>query len=439
MSLSAPARLSALGSALRSPTAGRVANDTWAGGLWTVVIALDLFWLSNPLLFFTFEESLSHACAVTLVASLVTPRQRGFVPPWAVVAVLAYGLLSAVWSPISTFTVKFDLTYVAVAAVGVAIAATVESRTITQGMMLGGVAYVGMSLYGWWARIPGAEVLYAPEFPAGVGTNRNIMSYTLVLSLALGVSMLPRTRTGRVAWAVGIVIIAYGIYLTQSATGFVTPVILGGAALALGWRDTRRRQGGRRVHRARGWMVIPLLVTVVAAVFVLRAVLWSSGRDSSTLSGRTPLWSATWSSLDGWQMVFGEGWGAVWQHPWLSPGPNELHIEIISRNGDVFESHGHNSFFDVLPEIGLLGAALFAAVYVLAIRQALALRRSDRAPTSDDLDTSRMALLGLLALTVYGVTEPMSTTPLGWFLLVLLATVAQVHSSGPSDESVDQA
>jgi O-antigen ligase len=399
------------------------------GALWTVVIAMDLFWLSNPLVFSTFQESLSQACALTLLASLVTPRLRTTFLPWTTAAVLAYGLASAIWSPHSTLTVKFDLIYVAIAAVAVAIAATVDTRTIVQGVILGGVIYTGASLYAWWSDLPGAAVVTDPTFPAGVGTNRNIMSYTLVPCLAFALSLLPKNRVARVAWVGAIAITGYGLYLTQSMTGFVSPVVLGGAALALGWRDAGRRRAGKRAARARASVLVLPVVTVVSAVLALREVLAWSGRDGSTLSGRTPLWSATWSSLDGWQMIFGEGWGSVWEHPWLPAGLNELHEEITTRSG-VWEPHGHNSFFDVLPEVGLIGAALFVAVYVVAIRDALALRRSSSTRTEDDLDTSRMVLLGLLSLLIYGVTEPMTIVPLGWFLLVLLAAVARVRAHG---------
>jgi hypothetical protein len=416
---------------------GLVTHDSWLGAVWTVVIALDLFWLSNPLVFFTFEASLRNACAITLLATLLVPLRRGIAVPWAVAALLAYGLLSSLWSSYSILTVKFDLLYVATAAVALAVAATVNARTIAQGMLLGGVVYVAISMYAFWVKLPYAVSEFEPTFPAGVGSNRNIMSYTLVLSLAFALAVVPRTWFGRGAWLAGLGVVIYGLYLSQSATGVVSAVLVVGTAVALAWRDRPTSRTGRRARRLRrrwGWL-FPLLV-VVAAVAALREVLQLSGRDGATLSGRTPLWSATWTALDWGQAIVGSGWGTVWQHPWLEAGPNALHTRIIELNGGVFQPHGHNSFFDVLPELGLVGVALVAAIHVQVIGQGLALRRPAAVvATAEKLDASRIALVGVLALLVYGLTEPMSSSPLGWFALVLLAAATTAPAPRPDDRT----
>lgn len=415
-----------------------VARGSWAGALWTVVIALDFFWLSNPLVFFTFEASLRNACAVTLLATVVTPRRRSVLPPWGVVAVLGYGFLTAIWSTHSTLTVQFTLIYVALAVVGLAVAAAVDTRTIAQGVLLGGVVYVLASIYAFWVELPGAVVLHSPTqtFPAGVGTNRNIMSYALVLVVALAIGVVPRTWRGRGVWAAGMGTVFVGLYLTLSATGLVTAVLLCGAAVAMGWGDRAVGRRARPAPRVRWWVVLLPIATLVAAVAVLRAVLQESGRDGTTLSGRTPLWSATWDALEGWDLFVGAGWGAVWQHPWLAAGANAIHADIVARNDGTWQPHGHNWFFDLLPELGLVGSLLFATVYVQAIWRGIGLRRSPAVPTQEGLEASRVVLLGVLALLIYGITEPMSTIPLGWFVLVMLATEPSVRGRRIAEPAV---
>ena len=124
---------------------------------------------------------------------------------------------------------------------------------------------------------------------------------------------------------------------------------------------------------------------------------------------------------------------------------NPIHAEIVERAG-TFLTHGHNSFFDLLPELGLLGSAVFATTYLQAAVHGLSLRRLAVAPTAAGLEVSRMILLGLAALLLYGVTEPMSTIPLGWFVLVVLvsdlaprrpSTVPPVHAEAPPASSVE--
>ncbi len=427
---SLPATRSAISRVLNQPLRenehARVTHNSRAGVLWTIVIALDLFWMSNPLVFATFDVSLRNACAVTLLAVVLTPRRHSLALPWAVVAVLAYGLLSAFWSTWSTLTVQFDLIYVAIAVVGIAIAATVDIRTIAQGMLLGGVIYVAASGYAFWADLYGAATpasLNEPPFVAGVGTNRNVMAYTLVVCLAFVVGVVPRTWQGRGLWATGMGIIGLGLYIAQSATGMVAAILLCGVAAALGWHDRSALRNGRRSRRLSWWVALPPIAILTLAAFVLRTVLDESGRDASTMSGRTPLWSATWNSLDGWDLWFGAGWGTVWQHPWLAAGANEIHDEIVQRNAGVYQPHGHNTFFDLLPEVGLVGFLVFAMVTLETIRRGMGPRRSSMLPSEKGLEASRVVLLGVLALLIYGVTEPMGTIPLGWFVLVMLAAV----------------
>src|SRR5690349_640767 len=109
-----------------------VSFDSPAGALWTVVIALDFFFLSNPILFWGFSDSLRNACALTLGATLLTPARRHLRPPASVVAVICFGLLASVWSGSTVFSLQFVLVYVAVACVALAITTTVDARTLAQ-------------------------------------------------------------------------------------------------------------------------------------------------------------------------------------------------------------------------------------------------------------------------------------------------------------------
>lgn len=400
-----------------------VAFNSRLGVLWTVVIALDFFWLSNPVVFWNFTDSLRNACAVTLGALLLTPLRRMPRLPWSIVAVLAFGFLTILWSTFSRFTVHFALLYLAIAVVGLAIAASVDARTVAHGMLLGGVLVVLGSIYAYEIELPGSAAAIGEGYLAGVGTNRNILSYTLVLALPFAFNLVPRTWAGRILWLLGTGTVLAGLYLTQSATGFVAAVAILGMSVVMGWRDhvvTRRRDPGRPVSR---WFRIAPAAVLGLATVVLVALVQVRDREAGipTLTGRTPIWSATWQSVSGWDRWVGSGWGMVWQHPWFPAGPNDLHTAIVQRAG-IDAVHGHNSFFDLLPEVGLVGCLLFAAAYGQAVARGMYARRVGATPSAAQLATSRAVLLGVLGLLIYGITEPLSTIPLGWWILVILAT-----------------
>lgn len=408
---------------VRPNDSATVRSSSWVGVLWTIVIALDFFWLSNPIVFMNFTDSLRNACAVTLGALLLTPMRRFPRLPWTVVAVVTFLFLTILWSMFSRFTVHVALLYLAIAVVGLAIAASVDARTMAHGMALGGVVIVVLSFYANAIDLPGAGTLSTPGegYFAGVGANRNVLSYTLVLSLAFAISFFPRTWPGRALWLAGTGTVALGIYLTESASGLVAAIALVGAAIALGWRDRVVARTDDPAHRVSTWVRLLPVVTIVAAVVVLQVLVRVTGRDSATFSGRSPLWAATWHAADGWDRWVGAGWGVVWQHPWFPAGPNQIYTDISARAG-IELVHGHNSFFDLLPEVGIIGALLFAAAYGQAIARGLYARRISAAPDADELAASRGVLLTVLALLVYGITEPLSTIPLGWWLLAILAT-----------------
>ena len=408
---------------VRPNDAATVSFDSRMGALWTLVIALDFFWLSNPIVFWNFTDSMRNACAVTLGALLLTPLRRMPRVPWTIVAVLTFVFLTILWSTFSRFTVHVAFLYLAIAVLGLAIAVAVDGRTIAQGMVLGGVLIVVGSIYAYEIELPGSAAAPGEGYLAGVGTNRNILSYTLVMALPFAFSFIPRTWVGRALWLVGTGTVLAGLYLTQSATGFVAAVAVLGMAVVMGWRDrvvARRQDPTQPVSR---WFRLAPAAVLVLATTVLVALIQIRDREDGipTLTGRTPIWSATWKSVDGWDRWVGSGWGMVWQHPWFPSAPNQLHEEIVRRAG-MYAVHGHNSFFDLLPEVGLLGILLFAAAYVQAIARGLYLRRVDTAPDAAQLATGRAALLAVLALVVYGITEPLTTIPIGWWLLVILAT-----------------
>lgn len=427
----------------RTDPVAPVSFDSPAGALWTVVVALDFFFLSNPILFWGFSDSLRNACALTLGATLLTPARRHLRPPLSVVAVIGFGLFAATWSNSTVFSLQFVLVYVAVAFVALAITTTVDARTLAQGILLGAVLYVLASVWAFEAGLPAAIMSVASgDFPAGIGMNRNILSYTVVLALPFAVAFVPRSWAGRALWVAGVTTMLYGVRMAESDTGLVAAVALCGAATVLGWRDravARTRESGRNVGLVR--RLAPLSVLVAAVV----VALLTTGEDS-TFNGRTPFWSATWQTADGWNRWFGAGWGVVWPHPWFPAAGSEIHAEIVARAGTFFV-HGHNSFFDLLPEIGLVGSAIFATTYLQAAARGLSMRRVAHAPTAESLEVSRMIVLGVVALLLCGVTEPMSTIPLGWFVIVALASdlaprgpsaVTPIHAEAPHAPSVEE-
>ena len=85
---------------------------------------------------------------------------------------------------------------------------------------------------------------------AGVGTNENILAYTLTTSLAAVLAIgWPRRSSARVAWIVLLAVHGYGLYRAGSGTGYSAALILlVAAALIMAW--PRFGRAGHRVMLA---------------------------------------------------------------------------------------------------------------------------------------------------------------------------------------------
>jgi hypothetical protein len=389
------------------------------GALWTLLLAVDFFLMSNPLVFIpAFDEALRDALVITAVFVLVELfwiRVPGV--PWELLLFLAFAAVSSAWSlsPQATwYTVEL---YAFVGAVAVLIAANVTVPVLVDGLCLGGVLIVVLSFYALHAELPGAVVPAGGKgHMAGVGTNRNILAYTLVLSLAALVGVAPKTIPGWCLRLAGLGTVLIGIYLSSSGTGvFATLVVLASASV-LALLDTFRSVISRTTKRL---VQSGILAATVIVVLEARVVISWFGRDPS-LSERVPLWGAILHVMHGEPLLFGYGWGAVWMHPWQIAPANLVLTRIDALSGFV-AAHGHSSVFDVLPQLGLAGVLLGALMYGRTALRAWRARRP--APEAQALEMSRFLLVGLLGHLALGLTEPLFTIPVGWFVLVLLTQV----------------
>ena len=405
----------------------RARAGTARGTAWMVFIAAEFYLMSNPLAFIPgFEVALDNALALALGFGLLQLwwLRPGRVP-LSVICFLGFAGLSQLWSGFPAETRGAWEIYLAIAVVAWFIASQVSHAVLAYGLLLGGVLVTTISCYAAWAVIPGATLPPGSDgVIAGVGTNRNILAYTLALTLpALGVP--PRTRAGKGVWLLGLGVALAGMVLAGSGTGLIVGALCLMAFLAmrsLEWAAYRSRRvlNGLRAGIVGAMMLAPLTIGVLAAVV---------GRDATTFSGRTFLWESTWRiSRDA--LWGGYGWGVVWRHPWLPAPYNQVEDRIIFGADGTWYSHGHNSFFDLVPQLGLVGVLLAVVIHVAILARVWGARRSAARTSRTDLegsraayDGSRLLVLGLLSLLVFGAMEPLFTIPVGWFVLVMLASV----------------
>lgn len=396
-----------------------------SGAVWAIFVAVEFYLFSNPLVFIPwFEFSWNTGIEMAVIFLLVqAPRLRWRLPPASVVLFTAFTALSASWSQFDWVTWINVQVYLSIAVVAWLIATNVSPRVLSHGLLLGGVLVVLLSLYALHEQLPGAAVGEGDSgFMAGVGTNRNILAYVLVPVCAV-IAMPPRTRGGWLAWSPAVALVLVGLWLADSASGDISALAAFAALGLLFMTEWSRR---RLAVRASRWMWGGVLVVLGLLVWRMNDVAALFGREATTFSGRLPIWQAAWEATQPrlWQ---GYGWGAVWPHPWVPAPPNKT-MDVIwfaTDNPYYYPPHGHSSLFDLLPQVGLIGVALMVLIHLQTMFRAVRLRRSG---DDEDVAAGRMVLVLLVALLVFGLSEPLATIPFGWFLLVIACGIVPVKS-----------
>ncbi|SEB85522.1 O-antigen ligase [Nocardioides exalbidus] len=411
------------------------------GWIWLALIAAVFYWMSNPLVLIAnfFLAMLEVTNWTIIVVVLTSPWARLPRVPWPWLAFLSLCFASQLWTINDFNTDVGDTMYLHIAVVALLVAANCEPLLVCWGLGLGGVVVVYLSVDSYRQGLPGTSNALSggAEF-TGVGTNENILAYTLMLALAaVCAAGMPRRLVGRVLWLAVIGVNACGIFLAGSGTGFVVMLSLAVTiAVVLAWPIIRERT------RRELAVVLASAIGVVAVGLVAVTVLL--GKDLTTFSGRSAYWrAAIETSLDTAPWL-GSGWSAVWEHPWNGAAPNAVAQQIYDRAGIAFP-HGHNFFFDVMPELGLAGVAVAVAMVVYAVAS---VRRSGLR-TGRDPVAGRLVLFTMVTLLVNGITEPMLTIPLGFWTFALVVAVTRQRvlrrrdmapprhlASGPGDTTV---
>jgi O-antigen ligase len=168
------------------------------------------------------------------------------------------------------------------------------------------------------------------------------------------------------------------------------------------------RASGRKLGVAMVLTGLSGVVTLVGVVTFLPAIVSLYGKDL-TFTGRTQIWQASLDAIERKPWT-GYGWGGVWIDPTKEPT-----FTMIRRLGFIV-FHAHNGAIELMLELGVIGLALFLAMFVAAVREGFRLLHRD-------IETAQL-LLGFCTLVlVASISEVLVVGP--WLgILVLLRTLA---------------
>lgn len=358
----------------------------------TPVLAFDAFRLPGIV-------TLALVLPVVVLAAghLASPTAR---LPGLQILVIAVLSLSVLWGDDPGYSAERLRTYVPLLLATVLAGGLLSADEVLQSLRRAFVVILGSSLLVLAVdpdsrmRFPGSsEVAFHAQFPKN--TYGGLLVFGLVLVLAA-----PRRLNFVLVPSLGVL-----IALNRSVTAWGVALALAGSVLV--GRAVLRRLGPRSAAPVLGLAGVVAVGSVLLLVQGLStATLTLVGKDP-TLSDRTAIWAACWDQI---KVAPSLGHGAFTFLNPASDSPATLAIWAHFQN--YRPPHPHNGLLDVWGQVGLLGVAVFALM-VLA-----GLRRAAEAAVTHGSRTGAVAVLGLVFILLYGLTEPAFLGP--WLVLTLV-------------------
>ena len=265
----------------------------------------------------------------------------------------------------------------------------------------------------------------------------NDLAYVLVsiLPLALAFALTARTKVTRLINAAVCAVVLIALLLTSSRGGFFGLVAMLAVMVLI---PLKRPQDGKSRNR----IVLPVAGLVCASMLVwsylpaetrdrLSSVLQLGSdynMDVENKTGRSGIWKRNFQ--------------AALRRP-VGYGIDSFQM-VDLRNGGMFKAP-HNSYLQVLVELGFLGLLLFVRMYLLSLRALQRVRQSVlAAPPTDEheqvLIFARMLQVALVGNAVSGFFLSMAYNTLLWVLFaVVIACVSLVAAVSPTVAAADEA
>ena len=261
---------------------------------------------------------------------------------------------------------------------------------------------------------------------ASVSYDPNDLAYVMVstLPLALAFALTAKTTRQRLINAAVCTAMLLSLLLTSSRGGLIGLVAMLAVIVLM---PLNRPQGGRSRNR----IVMPAVGLVCAAMLIWAYLPAETRQHFSTILKLGNDYNTDITNLDSRGSIWKRGFSAAMQRP-VGYGVNTFQM-VDLRMGGHFRAP-HNSYLEMLVELGFLGLLLFLRMYVLSWRALQRVRKSllAAAPSEEHdqmLVFARMLQVTLVGNAVSGFFLSMSYSTLLWVLFAVVVACASVVGS----------
>ena len=329
-------------------------HNFWYG---SVAIAISTFILAYSSRFGQVSVLAYYALWLPLILVDYRHSLGNYTRFYWIIAFGVFACLSVFWSAAPGVTARAGVQYLSHIVCALIAARTVNVRTMTLGMLAGVILVILYSLaFGGYHYDP----LDGDYSFVGAFASKNQLGFFASLGIYFAfacIFVLGERGFARLLALSGACLSAYALIASQSATSIIatgaTLAAMAGLGLILQFAPRTRK-----AFFALGIVLALGLAFVGLNAGGLDLLLGAFGKDS-TLTGRTYLWA--------------EGFAAAWQSPVVGVGYYAYWVQGFSEAERLWEEfyigsrsgfHFHNTYIEVLVELGFIGLLLTSLVIV---------------------------------------------------------------------------
>jgi putative inorganic carbon (hco3(-)) transporter len=374
-------------------------------------------------------------CVVLLIAKWKRlPKLPAVATPFlrTALALVALALVTAPFSIWPGMTLLFFTVQLPVMAAAVIVCCKISYtwdvlRGIMRILVVAAVALALAAILAFHGGRAGASDSYDP----------NDLAYVLVstLPLALAFALTARTKAKRLINAAVCAVLLFALLLTSSRGGLFGLVVMLAVMVLI---PLRRPQGGKSRNR----IVLPVVGLVCASMLVWSCLPAETRERFSSVLQLGSDYNMDTTNKDSRSAIWERGFTAAVRRP-VGYGVDTFQMVDV-RMGGKFRAP-HNSYLEVLVELGFLGVLLFIRMYVLSWRALQRVRQSllAVAPSEEHdqvLVFARMLQVALAGNAVSGFFLSMSYSMLLWVLFAaVIACVSLVAATSATAAPADGA
>ena len=238
----------------------------------------------------------------------------------------------------------------------------------------------------------------------GIYDAKNGFGVVLALATIVLLAYVKRSRRGYVLLVSGLAAVIALEIMAQSRTALVTSLLM-----VLLWPVLSMLRWKARKMSTLGVALVLIFIPAALLLWQRASALASLMDRNSDLTGRTTIWSLCFEAIAK-RPLLGYGYSAFW-----NATDESAHIRYI-LGWDT--PYAHNTYIDVLLQLGTIGLLLYIVYIVLALKRAVQHGRNTETPEG------LWPLAYLLFTQIYSITESASflaSSSIFWILLVSAA------------------